>query len=180
MAEEHSIRQAKLLTDLVERKIEARISELERTVTRMFSLFKKMKESSSPRKMARLERDVNTIREALEEMDLKSIEADIFKRFNKLNGEMAKALEEQRKTIENTEIELNELRKGVDDFHSYEKGFINLDTEKLLRDMEALKTKTEWIELEVEKMNFRPLIDKMSEIEAMLNKLKLSHPMIIE
>jgi uncharacterized coiled-coil protein SlyX len=177
---EHSRKQAKLLADLIDKKIDSRVSGLESTVTKMFRLFKKMSKSASPRRIMKLESEIRKTKEMLEDLDVKDLEKDVFGRVEQISRDISKSLEEQRKSIENTEIELSALKKSLDDFQSYEKGFIKMDTANLLRDVESLKTKTQWLELELEKINIRPLMERLDELEARLNSLRISQPMIIE
>lgn len=176
----HQDKQAKLLSELIDTKIEARAARIERTVAKLYKLFKYTKASTSPKRMNALERRVASLKEVLEDFNVKNLEGDIFKRFNQINKTIATSLEEQRKTIENTEIEISTLKKNLDEFQTFDKEFMNLDTASLKRDIESLKTKTQWLELEMEKMNIRPLLEKIRELEARIDALKLSQPMIIE
>jgi len=179
-ASKHQDRQARILSELIDKKIEARISGFESTMTKMFRLFKKMKQSTSPKKMVEFEKELKSVKDVLEDFDVKNLEEDVFKQFSRSSSDAAKTIETQKKDIEEIEIELSAVKKSLSDFQIFEKEFTGLDISNLKKDIESLKVKSHWLEMELEKLSIRPLLEKMNELESRISTIRLSHPTIIE
>lgn len=162
----HPSKQAKLLADMIDKKIEAKVAPLERSLAKMLRLIKALK-ATSPKRVAAIENEINSIKELLDEFNVKSLEEDVFRQFNKLNKKITASLQEQRASIEAAKAEASTLKSpGLQ--------------ENITQDMEALKTKTQWLEIEMEKFNLGALMERIDELEARLDAFKLSSPMIIE
>lgn len=179
-AAKHQGKQAKLLTELIDKKIEARVAGLESTVTKMFKLFKKIKTTSSPKKMLDLEKELKSMKNVIEDFNVKSLEEDIFKQFDVIKRDSTKSIENQKNTIEDMGIELSSVKKDLETFQDFEKEFTEMDLKNIRNDIEAIKQKTEWVESEVERINLSPLLERIDELENRISNMKLSQPMIIE
>ncbi len=179
VAKDHS-KQVNLLSELIDKKIEVRVSGLESTVTKLFRLFKNMKQHSSPKKVAELEKGFNHLKEAMEDFNVKALEEDIFRKFAEFNRKLSHSVEGQNSVIENLEIEFSALRKSFEDFEVFGKELEEADIIALKRDVESLKTKAEWLELELSRLNTRPLTERVEELENRLRTMRIVQPTIIE
>lgn len=173
-------KQAKLLAELVDKKIEARVSRIESTVAKMYKLFKKIKETSSSQRVDKVESEMQALKQILDDFNVKNLEEDIFKQFNEINKKISLSLDSQKASIEKSEIELSSLKKSLEEAQELQKDIKGLDVKRMKQDVESLKTKTQWIELEFEKMDLRPLIDRINELEARIDAFRISQPMVIE
>lgn len=164
-------KQAQLLAELIDTKIDARISPIEDTLSKMFKLLKRVKETAAPAKVMELENEILSIKEVLEDLNVGGLEEDVSSRFGQLSKKLLSSIKEHDAAIEDLEIKISSTKqespgpKGSPDSQ---------------RDIESLKTKTHWLEMELEKLNLKPLIAKINELESRINTLKLQQPMIIE
>ncbi len=105
---------------------------------------------------------------------------DIFAQLNKLNDfvyETTQKNSSQEKKIEN---ELRQAKRDSEQIKILSEIIENLDAESLLRDIESMKTKSQWLEQKIEKLNLKGLYDKIEELEHTLRLLKVSSPYVVE
>jgi uncharacterized protein YukE len=173
-------KQAKILAELIDKKIDSRVSRMEANMAKMLRLFKRLKSTASPMKIQKLEKEIQSLKEILEDFNVKSLEEDIFKHFNEINKKVSESIDKDRESLANMEIELAALKRKLGDAEGIEDELHGLDVKSIRKDIESLKTKAHWVELEMEKIHIRPLIDRIDELEARVNAFKLSQPMVIE
>ena len=166
----------KLLSQLIDKKIEARATRTERTLRKMYAVLKTMKSSHAPSRIHKLEQEVASLHRVLDDFNVKDMEDDIFKQFNKINATITETMNKQEATIKKAEAELLHLRHELRSTQRQE----HQELSPIIRDLESLKTKTEWVELEFEKLDIQPLLDRLNEIEARIDAMRLSSPTIIE
>ena len=175
VAKQHD-KQASILTALIDKKIDAKFSVLEDQITKMFRILKVLKKKTDTKRIDIIEKEVSTIKETLEDINLKSLEEDVFKKFQELNSEIKNSLKTQKMEMAKMSSESSKLKKGMHEAKSTPEA----DMKNLARKVEALKTKSEWFELELEKVNIRELHERIDELQARLSAIRISQPLIIE
>lgn len=172
MKDQHN-KQARLLAALIDKKIESKFSVLEASVSRLSKEVKALQ----PARVRALEKDVKTIKDFLEDFNVKNLEEDIFKEFNEINQKLSAALSKQKSTLSTAAVDVEKLRKDVQEAKAYESS----NPKRMLQDMESLKTKTHWLEQQLDqRTDHHLLLERIEELERKLANLKVSHPMIIE
>ena len=174
--------EARLLAEMVDKRIEARVAGLETTVQKIYVLFKKLKESSAQKRLAEMEKEFNSIKAILKEIDPKGLEADVFKRIGENQRKITQSIEDNRRAIGQLRDELSGSAVPFPKMAPAprKEGSESISSDSLIRDLESLKTKTKWLELEMEKMNTPAILEKIKELENRINSIRISQPMIIE
>lgn len=173
-------RQASLISQLIDRKIETKVSYLESQMMRVLRIVKAVREATSPARMQALEKDIAHLKSILEDFNLKSLEEDIFRKLGSMNRTVEAALSEQKKEIGRTEERLASLKDTLSLVRKTEEKFESFEPKQLRQQIESLKTKVQWMELEMEKVNVTGLLDRIDELESRLDALRISQPTIIE
>lgn len=168
-------------------EMDSRVKSLERAVKDSESLVKKALEKElkgldinkavgkgMESSVSELRKDVEMLRNDIESSSTKKLEEELDRQVGSLRSEVnglaakSKALDQRLASAEN-------VKGGVPMPPVPTK-----DTQKFLRDMEIIKTKQEWIENNIERIDVRPLMKKMEELEHRIRVLKVSSPIVLE
>ena len=76
--------------------------------------------------------------------------------------------------------EIEDLKKGTENMEKLGGQFKSFDLGELRRDLEIIKTKQEWIENNIERIDIKPLMRKMEELEHRIRVIRVSTPIIVE
>jgi len=82
--------------------------------------------------------------------------------------------------IESLEIEINALNSKLGSMTTSVKGMEGAGAVGILRDLEILKTKAEWLESTVQKFDLKPIYEKIQELEERLRSAGGYSPVVIE
>ncbi len=82
--------------------------------------------------------------------------------------------------VERMKVEIKTLREGMDETKQAKEHVDNMDVSNIRRDMEALKQKSKYIEGHIERIDVRPLVNMIQEVENKVERLKASSALIIE
>jgi hypothetical protein len=138
--------------------------------------------------------DVRDLKEKVEKMVQKTTPADakltaILKESDDRDREIekmkakVKELEETAgKGFEDLEVEVKAMTSKLGSMHGSVKGMEEAGTAGVMRDLEILKTKAEWLESTVQKFDLKPLYARLEELEDMMRtgRGSGSGPMVIE
>ena len=72
------------------------------------------------------------------------------------------------------------MKEGIVSLQGLEEKIKGVNTENISRDLEILKTKTKWLENQVEGLNIKPIHDRIVELESELKKVSGSSPIVME
>lgn len=145
-------RQARILAALIERKVEAKFAALEAAVSRLSKDMNRLK----PARLNLLEAEVNELRALLEDFDVQSLEEDLLAQM--------KALRQEVSAIKAIPRHAPPPAPAAD--HA------------LRREMEALRTKTAWLERQLDSQE--SLLERLNMVEKKLGALRVTNPLIIE
>ncbi|MBI4021174.1 MAG: hypothetical protein HY369_02945 [Candidatus Aenigmarchaeota archaeon] len=102
-------------------------------------------------RIEQLERAVNDLKEALEDLNLASLEQDLVRQLQELENRVAT-------------IERRPAPSGA----------------APAQDLEPLRVKLQWLEMQIDKMDSRSLAEKVDELERKIDRLKVAAPYVIE
>jgi ribosomal protein L9 len=110
---------------------------------------------------------------------IKDIE-DRERELDALKRSMKEMQSKYKEDLESLEIELKTMTSRMGSVHTSVKSMEGAKTPDLMRDLEILKTKAEWLESTVQKFNLKPIYERLQELE---EKIRTSHgysPIVIE
>lgn len=160
---EHTIEQllaqpghvSKLLGDRIKKQLDG----LEEKVNKLDNIVK-----PSGAKLTTLLRDFD---EAKREMEK---EKDVLKNMQENN----------KNETESLSIELKALNTRIDSFDKSVKGMESVGISDVMRDLEILKTKADWLESTIHKLDLTQIYQRMDEIEEMMHSQRGYSPHVIE
>lgn len=94
--------------------------------------------------------------------------------------EIKKILEKNNQIIEKSTEEIYSLKQRIDSFKDLEDILKGTDIKTLGRNLEILRTRSQWLEDRLEKFNVQPILEKIEEIEVAIKSLQASSPLIME
>lgn len=169
-------KQTRLFIELIDKKINARMGKIDRTVKRLIEIVRSFK--NTPPAVEALKKELDDLKGVIADFNVKELENEVFTKVNDITSSTETALGKQEKLAAHVQSEVEAMRNDLAGLH---KTVVNAAAMKsVAHDIEALKTKSQWLELEVEKLNISPLLDRINEIEARIDALKISQPYIIE
>jgi methyl-accepting chemotaxis protein len=144
-------------------KITSRIDDLE-------NVAKKLQEQVNRERRENIETNTRT---------LKTFD-DISKNIKQLEETMKSADDTIKKHNERIENESNDIKRDTEEIGALKDAIDKMDIDDILRNIESIKMKNQWIEQNIEKIDIRLLYEKMEELEHKLEIMKVSSPYVIE
>ncbi len=122
----------------------------------------------------------NLKKSILSETNMRSLESDLVREFQKLSKEVRGGLERNRHAVDKMEAEIKFLKEDVGRIMGLEEQMNRLNMKSLTRDMESLKAKSHWLEGKIQVFDLDPVVERISDIESKIKILKAAQPFIIE
>ena len=122
----------------------------------------------------------NLKKSILSETNMRSLEGDLVREFQKLSKEVRGGLERNRHAVDKMEAEIKFLKEDVGRIMGLEEQMNRLNMKSLTRDMESLKAKSNWLEGKIQRFDLDPVVERISDIESKIKILKAAQPFIIE
>lgn len=174
--------------------IESRVEETERDIEERVNRMRKQSGMADVSKFLSVMNDNRRRIEGIEEMkrefesikkrsasfNAQEIKDNIMKDFEKINNSLVESVEQKRTEIQRIEQETAKMREGIESLKELEKKVGGVDSEGISRDLEILKTKTKWLEEQLEGLDIKPLHDRLKELELDLNKITTNSPLVVE
>lgn len=161
---ERSIREA-----LKKRKVEAVLEDIVES-----------KMGALNNKILMLRREIDMVRGALESSKVKKLEEEFESRLGKLKSEIAEVSVERQSQDEVFDAEIKKLKRGMEGFGRLGEQAQGPKLGDILRDLEIIKTKQEWIENNIERIDIKPILRKMEELEHRIRVINVSSPIVLE
>lgn len=171
------------------KEFEARLTELEEGIKHVLSYMKDNERTlqhienkvnsggdlAIPEPSTNIDKKVDSIKKELQkELSLSSMPA------GNQYSEIKKILDRNNKIIEKTTQEITSLKKKLNELKGLEDVLSNTDVKSLTRNIEVLRTRSQWIEDRLEKFSITPLLEKIKELEIQVNSIKASSPLVME
>ena len=122
----------------------------------------------------------NLKKSILSETNMRSLESDLVREFQKLSKEVRGGLERNRHAVDKMEAEIKFLKEDVGRVMSLEEQMNRLNMKNLTRELESLKAKSNWLEGKIGTFDLDPVVERISDIEDRIKILKAAQPFIIE
>jgi len=147
-------------------------------------LEKEKKENAVTRaQMAKFFKDTKQELERIEETESKDvvgIEKNVSKEIARLRESMKETLQENKEQKEMKENEFKTIKRDMDQVKIFRKKKKKMDIEDISRNLESVKTKTQWLEQKIEELDLKPLFEKVERLENLLKTVRVSTPYVIE
>ncbi len=112
--------------------------------------------------------------------NFKRFEEDVYKQFESISRSIKDILAKSKEKAEKAEAEIRMLKESVEEAKRLEEDVKKMNVESIMRDLEILKTRNQWLEGQIEKIGTGPLHERVQELEHKINTLKASSALIIE
>ena len=139
------------------------------------------KETAILKEIKEMQIDMENLKKSiLSETNMRSLESDLVREFQKLSKEVRGGLERNRHAVDKMEAEIKFLKEDVGRIMGLEEQMNRLNMKSLTRDMESLKAKSNWLEGKIGTFDLDPVVERISDIESKIKILKAAQPFIIE
>lgn len=136
--------------------------------------------SSFNNKVLMLRREIEMMRGELDSSRTRKLEEEFERRLGKLKSEIAEVAVEHQSKEEVFDSDIRGLKKAVKDMRPFGGQSGRIDVDELRRDLEIIKTKQEWIENNIERIDIKPLLRKIEELEHRIRVITVSSPIVLE
>ncbi len=128
-------------------------------------------------KILMLRREMEMLRSELESSSVKRLQEGFHRDVSNIKSQLNKVIIDGRGLEERISSEMEELKSGME---APKPGGPGINVEELKRDLEIIKTKQEWIENNIERIDIKPLLMKMEELEHRIRVMRVSSPIVLE
>ncbi len=146
---------------------------------------------------SQMAREINDIKQRLKNLDdmkseLRSLEArtenidfqgltqEIYNQFEKMNSSIRESEKRTDDLVESFNVEIKTLKEKMGEAAQAKEHVEGLDISNIRRDMESLKQKSQYIEQHLERVDVKPIVEMIREVENKVNNLRASSALIIE
>jgi DNA repair exonuclease SbcCD ATPase subunit len=155
-------------------KKETGVSEIGRFLNNVNENRKKIEE------LQLMKKDFNEIKKRSESFNAQEIKENIITDFEKINNNLVESVEQKKSEIQRIEHETAQMREGIESLKGLEQRIGKVNAEGITRDLEILKTKTKWLEEQIEGLDIKPLHERIHELETDLRRIISSSPLVVE
>ncbi len=131
-------------------------------------------------KVLMLRREIEMLRGELESSKVRKLEGEFQRNIGNLKSQLNKVIIDGKGLEERLGSEIEILKKETGDLGKTGEHVKGLNIEELRRDLEIIKTKQEWIENNIERIDMKPLLRKMEELEHKIRLIRTSSPIVLE
>jgi hypothetical protein len=101
-------------------------------------------------------------------------------RLEKIHEEVKVEFREITERMDEFSAQMKQFDKSMEDLRKVDDDIRKLDIKEIRRELEILKTKGHWIEDNLEKLDVKPFMDKVQEVEHKIDRLRALSPFVIE
>lgn len=112
--------------------------------------------------------------------EMESLRSETKSEFDEMAMKITNINESYDEVRESNEMSIRKLNSRIDEINTILSRFKEIDLESVLRNFESLNQKSGWLESRLEEVNLDEVINRIEEMEAKINRLKNSSPLIIE
>jgi len=188
--QQHQLEEMQRKINMIEARVEGTEKDIEEAVERMkkggveAEISRFLRDvNENKQKIAKLEemkRDFEEMKKRSASFNAQEIKENILMDFEKINTNLVESIEKKKSEIQRLEQETAQMREGIESLKNLEGKIKGIDSETITRDLEILKTKTKWLEEQIEDLNIKPLHDRIQELETDLKRVTSSSPLVVE
>lgn len=131
-------------------------------------------------KFGDMQAEVKAMRMRMDKIDFPGLTQEIYSQFESMNNSIKEFEKRTDDLAEKTNVELKTLKEKVDETKQAKEHVDNLDISNIRRDMESLKQKSQYIEQHIERVDIRPIVEMIKDVENKVSTLRASSALIIE
>jgi hypothetical protein len=115
-----------------------------------------------------------------ERMDFQGLTKEIYNQFDKMNNGIKESGKRTDDLSERFNVEIKTLKEKMGEVDRSKEQIESLDIANVRRDMESLKQKLQYIEQNLDRFDFKPVMEMIKEVDNKINNLRASSALIIE
>jgi uncharacterized protein YukE len=115
-----------------------------------------------------------------ENIDFQGLTQEIYSQFEKMNKDIRDSERRTDDLVERFNVEIKTLKEKMGETKQAKEHVEGLDISNIRRDMESLKQKSQYIEQHLERVDVKPIVEMIKEVENKVNNLRASSALIIE
>ena len=127
-----------------------------------------------------MKKEFGEMRKRSASFNAQEMKDNILTDFQKINNDLVESVEQKKSEIHRIEQETAKMREGIESLKTLEEKVKGVNGEGISRDLEILKTKTKWLEEQIEGFDIKPLHERLRELELDLKRVTTNSPMIVE
>ena len=131
-------------------------------------------------KIDEMKSSVESLKSRIDKIDFKGLSEDIYNQFEKMNTGIKDTDKRNDDAVEKLNVEIKTLREKMNEVSNAKEHVDNLDITNIRRDMEIIKQKNQFLEQHLERVDIRPIVDMIKDVELKVNNLQASSALIIE
>jgi len=131
-------------------------------------------------KLEEMKKSFDEIKKRSASFNAREIKENILSDFEKINNNLVNSIEQKKSEIQRIEQETARMREGIESLKGLEEKVKGVNAEGISRDLEILKTKTKWLEEQIEGLDIKPIHDRVRELELDLKRITNSSPLVLE
>lgn len=140
----------------------------------------KNKSQLANKRITRLEKIPSPPSKEGKQENIRKFEEEVYKQFKSINSSIKDIIANSKEKTEKAESEIKILKDSIEETKRLEEEVKRMNIKSIMRDLEILKTKNQWLESQIEKIGTGPLYDRIQELEHKINTLRASSALIIE
>ncbi|MFH1978368.1 MAG: hypothetical protein ABIJ92_03520 [Candidatus Aenigmatarchaeota archaeon] len=126
-------------------------------------------------------KDVKSVpKGAIKVGDIYGLEEFIYEKFREISNLLKDDVKKNAEQLKDLDSKINKIKIGTGNTEDLEKLLSKLDIDKVMREFESVKTKMEWIEDKLDKLNLRTVMERLDEIEHKQRVSNASSALVIE
>jgi len=187
---QHQLEEMRRRLETMESRIQGSEQEMEEEIEKIrkesksadLSRFMNVIESNRSKieELEKMKADLDIIKKRSASFDAQEIKNTILDEFERINSKLVESVEKKKEEIQKIEQETAKMREGIESLKNLEDKVKGVDADNISRDLEILKTKTKWLEEQVEGLDIKPIHSRLKELEAELRKITVRSPLIVE
>jgi chromosome segregation ATPase len=124
--------------------------------------------------------EVKALRMRIDKIDFQGLTKEIYNQFEKMNSSIRESEKKTDDLVEKMNVEIKTLREKMEETSQAKEHVEGLEVSHMKRDMESLKQKSQYIEQHLERVDVKPIVEMIQEVERKVDSLRASSALIIE
>ena len=111
---------------------------------------------------------------------IKEIESDFYKEIRSLKADIRDLSKQVSDSAERTGNRMDSMENGLAELRKLEEHVKKVDVMGVRRDIESMGARQKWLENRMESINLDGIIEKITELESLIQGIKAASPIVIE
>ncbi len=188
--DKHETSELKRRIELMESRLQGAEQDMEEEIEKLkregrsaeFSKFMTAVEDNRKRisELYPLKQEVESIKSNAASFDAQEMKNGVMAEIGKLESKLSETVAKKGEDIQRLEQEMARMRQAIDSIREVGEQVKGVDSKSMSRDLEILKTKSKWLEEQVEGLDLKPLHSRLKDLEHEMRKITVRSPLIVE